>query len=79
MRHGDERLAGVITDLVDRRDVWMIEGAGGARLPEQAGRGFRIAGRSPCRNLSATRRLRFVSSARYTVPIPPAPMRLMIR
>ena len=45
MRHRDERLAAVIADLVDRRDVWMIERAGGARLAQQAGRGFRTAGR----------------------------------
>ena len=79
VRHRDERLAGVVADLVDRGDVGMIECAGGARLPQQAGRGFRMLAVSGDRNLSATRRLRFVSSARYTVPIPPAPMWLMIR
>ena len=36
---------GVVADLVDRGDVWMIERAGGARLPQQAGRGFGIADR----------------------------------
>ena len=41
VRHRDERLAGVVADLVDRRDVGMIERAGGARLPQQAGSGFR--------------------------------------
>ena len=45
VRHRDERPAVVVADLVDRRDVRMIECAGGARLPQQAGRGFRIAGR----------------------------------
>ena len=79
VRHRDERLAGVVADLVDRSDVRVIERAGRARLPQQAGRGVRMAGRSRRQNLSATRRLRFVSSARYTVPIPPAPMWLMIR
>ena len=43
VRHRDERLAGVVADLVDRRDVRVIERAGGARLPQQAGRGFRTA------------------------------------
>ena len=40
VRHGDERLAGMVADLVNRRDVGMIERAGGARLPQQAGRGI---------------------------------------
>ncbi len=44
--HGDERLAGMVADLVHRRDVGMIERAGGARLAQQAGRGFRIMDRS---------------------------------
>ena len=38
VRHRDERLAGMLTDLVHRRDVGMIQGAGGARLPQQASR-----------------------------------------
>ena len=44
VRHRDERLAGEVADLVDRRDVRVIERAGGARLPQQAGRGVRMAG-----------------------------------
>ena len=44
MRHRDERLAGEVADLVDRRDVRVIERAGRARLPQQAGRGVRMAG-----------------------------------
>ena len=79
VRHCDERLAGVVADLVNRGDVRVIERAGSACLPQQAGRGFRTGGRVGRQELSATRRLRFVSSARYTVPIPPAPMWLMIR
>ena len=39
VRHGDERLAVVVADLVDRRDVWMIERTSGPRLSQQAGRG----------------------------------------
>ena len=42
VRHRDERLAGVVADLVDRGDVRVIERAGGARLPQQAGRGVRM-------------------------------------
>ena len=80
VRHRDERPAVVIADLVDRGDVRMIERTGRARLPQQAGRGVADADAvSGGRNLSATWRLRWVSSARYTVPIPPAPMWLMIR
>ena len=45
VRHRDERLTGVVADLVDRRDVWMIERAGGTRLPEQPGRAFPASGR----------------------------------
>ena len=45
VRHRDERLTGVVTDLVDRRDVWVIERAGGTRLPEQPGRAFPASGR----------------------------------
>jgi hypothetical protein len=59
--------------------VGMIERAGGARLPQQANRGFRIMHRSRRQEFERNRRFRFVSSARYTVPMPPAPMWLMIR
>ena len=44
VRHRDERLAGVVADLVDRRDVRMIERAGRAGLPQQSGGGVRMAG-----------------------------------
>ena len=47
VRHRDERLAGVVADLVDRRDVGMIERAGRARLPQQAGRGIGMHGPFP--------------------------------
>ena len=47
VRHRDERLARVVADLVDRRDVGMIECAGGARLTQQAGSGVRMTGRVP--------------------------------
>ena len=46
VRHRDERLAGMVADLVERRDVGMIQRAGGARLAQQASRGFRIMDRS---------------------------------
>jgi hypothetical protein len=44
IRHGDERLPGVLADLVNGGNVRMIERAGGARLSQQAGRSFWIAG-----------------------------------
>ena len=44
MRHRDERLAGEVADLVDRSDVRVIERAGRARLPQQAGSGVGMAG-----------------------------------
>ena len=47
VRHRDERLTGVVANLVDRRDVWMIERAGGTRLPEQPGRAFSTSGWFP--------------------------------
>ena len=43
VRHRDERLAGMRTDLVDRGDVRVIQRAGGARLSQQAGRSVRVA------------------------------------
>ena len=43
VRHRDERLAVVVADFVDRGDVRVIERAGGARLPQQAGGGVRMA------------------------------------
>jgi hypothetical protein len=42
VRHGDERLAGMVADLVHGRDVRMIERAGGTRLAQQTNRRFRI-------------------------------------
>ncbi len=45
VRHRDERLTGVVADLVDRRDVWVIERAGGTRLAQQAGRAVPASGR----------------------------------
>ena len=44
--HRDERLAGMVADLVHRRNVGMIQRAGRASLPQQAGRGVRIVDRS---------------------------------
>ena len=55
VRHRDERLAGVVADLVDRRDVRMIERAGGACLPQQAGRGVRTGRPFPAAGISAPR------------------------
>ena len=46
VRHGDERLAGMVANLVDRRDVGMIERTRGACLPQQASSGLRIMDRS---------------------------------
>jgi len=42
VRHRDERLAGMVADLVHRCDMGMIERTGGTRFPQQAGRSFRI-------------------------------------
>ena len=72
--HRDERLSFELADFVDRADVRVIQGAGGARLAQQALGGLpRPARRSAARNFKATRRCSFVSSASQTVPIPPAP------
>ena len=51
VRHRDERLTGVVANLVDRRDVWMIERAGGTRLAEQPGRAVATSGRFPLQKL----------------------------
>ena len=40
VRHCDEWLPGVVADLVDRRDVRMIERAGRSRLAQEPSRGF---------------------------------------
>ena len=46
MRHRDERLTGVVADLVHRGDVGMIERTGGPRFAQQAGGRFWIMDRS---------------------------------
>jgi hypothetical protein len=46
VRHRDKRLASVVANLVHGRDVGVIERAGGARLPQQAGGGIGIMDRS---------------------------------
>ena len=74
MRHRDERLAGVFADLVDRRDVRMIERAGRARLPQQAGRRVWIAGRSRRQELERDPSLE-VRYPRRDTPCPCRPRR----
>jgi hypothetical protein len=77
--HDEERLAaGRFAIVVDARDVGMIERGRGARLAQEAGAvGFVV--RPALENLTATRRARWVSSARYTTPIPPRPSLPRIR
>jgi hypothetical protein len=71
--HRDEGAPVVLVHLVDGADVRMVERRRGARLAQEAFDRLRSCARSCGRNLSATLRASFTSSARYTTPMPPAP------
>ena len=73
--HDDEVDGAVRLDLVDRDDVRMVERGGGLRFLEKAApAACSSCIRSAGRTLMATSRPSRVSRARYTSPIPPAPI-----
>jgi len=72
-RQRDKGLSIGFVDLVDRTDIRVIEGCGGPSLSLEALPGFRITKECGARNLRATKRPSFVSSALNTTPMPPSP------
>src|SRR6516162_1043526 len=71
--HSDERSTLKLVYVVNRADVGMIEGARGSGFALEAFQHLRVGAGPSGRNLSATKRPSFTSSALYTTPIPPPP------
>jgi hypothetical protein len=63
----------MLTDLVNRADAGMIQRRGRPRFPPKSLERLLVAGDVIGRNLSATNRPSWVSSALYTTPMPPPP------
>ena len=63
----------LVSDVVERADVGMIQRRDGPRFAVEALLGLRVFDRWEGRILIATVRSRRVSRARYTSPMPPAP------
>ena len=77
--HHDVRLPVGLADVEDRADVRVAQRGQRLRFPLQALPQARVAAASTGRTLTATSRSRRVSRARYTSPIPPAPIRASMR
>ena len=56
--HGDERLAVLLADFIDRADIGMIQCGGGLRLSLETGQGLESLATSSGRNFRATKRWR---------------------
>ena len=71
--HDEEGPARALAAVVDRADVRVIQGRGGAGLAPEAREPRWVRAQSSGRNLRATRRSRLSCRAAYTTPMPPRP------